>query len=233
MAAAKKKPAPKAQRVSKAKGLYENVGKYKDKKSLNLRDKQLGKKGVAAAKKRTVSISNTKFNTTGSNKGLVTGPAGNPLTGKVDMGGGNMAVYKDGKRVTARTAKKATPPRGGGGSGSGSGGGSSNVKPLTAAQKAAILKDKKESQGTSKYRSSGLTAAQKAAILKDKKEGQGTSKPKGSNNFGLSEAYIMSVLGPLATPFAIRKLWEATQSRRDEQNKKAKAAQAQNKKRKK
>ena len=234
MAAAKKKPAPKAQRVSNAKGLYENVGKYKDKKSLNLRDKQLGKKGVAAAKKRTVSISNTKYNSTGSNKGLVTGPAGNPLTGKVDMGGGNMAVYKDGKRVTARTAKKATPPRGGGGSGSGSGGGSSNVKPLTAAQKAAIARDKSKSQGTSKPKGSGSSAGETKVA-----RGSITPRPgaagaaKASNNFGLSDAYIASVLGPLATPWAINKLWQATQSRRDEQNKKAKAAQAQNKKRKK
>ena len=176
MAAAKKKPAPKAQRVSKAKGLHEDVGKYKDKKSLNLRDKQLGKKGVAAAKKRTVSISKTQHEKTGKHKGLVTGPAGNPLTGKVDMGGGNMAVYKDGKRVTAKAKKttppKKTPPK------------STPLKPLTAAQKAALLKDKSNGQGKSKssIKGSGSSAGEKKPI-----KGSGSSagkKPEEGNKSG-------------------------------------------------
>lgn len=106
----------KKQRASKVKGLHEGVGKFKGKKSLNLRDKQLGKKGRAAAKKRTVSISKTEHMKEGPNKGKVVGPAGKPLTGKVDMGGGNMAVYRNGKRVTA---KPATEKNGKGGSGGG------------------------------------------------------------------------------------------------------------------
>ena len=145
MATPKKKPAPKAQRASKAKGLVENVGTYKDKKALNLRDKQLGKAGVKAASVRggkLVSISKTKYN---KDTKKVTGPLGKPLTGKVDMGGGNIAVYKDGKRVVAKKAavKKATPPR------PPSPPKGPTVKPLTAAQKAAILKDKSKSQGKS------------------------------------------------------------------------------------
>ena len=147
MATPKKKPAPKAQRASKAKGLVENVGTYKDKKALNLRDKQLGKAGVKAASVRggkLVSISKTKYN---KDTKKVTGPLGKPLTGKVDMGGGNIAVYKDGKRVVAKKAAAKKSDSGGGGGGGGGGG--STVKPLTAAQKAAILKDKSKSQGKS------------------------------------------------------------------------------------
>lgn len=106
----------KAQRAGKAKGLYDDVGSYGNKKSLNLRNKQLGKKGVAASKKRTVSISKTKHMKEGPNKGKVVGPKGNPLTGKVDMGGGNMAVYRNGKRVTAKRPKSVNPDSGGGNS---------------------------------------------------------------------------------------------------------------------
>ena len=135
----------KKQRASKVKGLHEGVGKFKGKKSLNLRDKQLGKKGRAAAKKRTVSISKTEHMKEGPNKGKVVGPAGKPLTGKVDMGGGNMAVYRNGKRVTA---KPATEKNGKGGSGGGAnrsgnppkGTGSATTPadpPLTPAQKKA------------------------------------------------------------------------------------------------
>jgi hypothetical protein len=96
----------KAQRVGKAKGLHDDVGSYDNKKSLNLRKKQLGKKGVAASKKRTVSISDTSYS---KKTGIVTGPKGNALTGKVDMGGGNMAVYRNGKRVTAKRPKSVNP----------------------------------------------------------------------------------------------------------------------------
>ena len=99
----------KKQKASKVSGLYEGVGKFKGKKSLNLRDKQLGKKGRAAAAKRTVSISKTEHMKEGPNKGKVVGPKGNPLTGKVDMGGGNMAVYRNGKRVTAKSSKGVKP----------------------------------------------------------------------------------------------------------------------------
>ena len=137
----------KKQRASKVKGLHEGVGKFKGKKSLNLKDKQLGKKGRAAAKKRTVSISKTEHMKEGPNKGKVVGPKGNPLTGKVDMGGGNMAVYRDGKRVLAKTAKgtkttnnKATAPKAT----------SNQTKALTAAQKKAAL-----SKGTSKSPTKG------------------------------------------------------------------------------
>ena len=173
----------KKQRASKATGLYEGVGKFKGKKSLNLKGKQLGKKGRAAAKKRTVSISDTKYS---KKTGIVTGPAGKPLTGKVDMGGGNMAVYRNGKRVTAKpaakatkttsnkatapkatapkaTAPKATPPKKT----------SNQTKPLTAAQKKAAL-----SKGTSKSptKGSGSSAGERKSI-KGSGSSAGSNKP--------------------------------------------------------
>ena len=117
----------KKQKASKVSGLYEGVGKFKGKKSLNLRDKQLGKKGVAASKKRTVSISNTSYD---KKTKIVTGPKGNALTGKVDMGGGNMAVYRNGKRVTAAKKAPAKP------TGNGGGGGTGGKTGLTRGQKA-------------------------------------------------------------------------------------------------
>lgn len=118
----------KPQTEKKAKGLIKGVGDYKG-KTLNLTKKQLGKKGTVAAKKRTVSISNTKYDTATKK---VTGPAGKPLTGKVDLGGGNMAVYKNGVRV--RAAKKVVSSgRGGGTGGTGGTGGKTG---LTRGQKA-------------------------------------------------------------------------------------------------
>ena len=93
----------KAQTEKKAKGLAKGVGDYKG-KTLNLTKKQLGKAGTAAAQKRTVDISATKFEA-GSKK--VLGPGGKPLTGTVDLGGGNMAVYKNGVRVRAAAPKSS------------------------------------------------------------------------------------------------------------------------------
>jgi hypothetical protein len=95
----------------KVAGAAYSVGNYKG-KTLNLTKKQLGKKGTAAAKKRTVNISNTKYDATAKK---VMGPAGKPLTGKVDLGGGNMAVYRNGVRVSA--AKKVVSSGGAGGGG--------------------------------------------------------------------------------------------------------------------
>lgn len=93
----------KAQTEKKAKGLVKGTGDYKG-KTLNLTKKQLGKAGTAAAQKRTVDISATKFEA-GSKK--VLGPGGKPLTGTVDLGGGNMAVYKNGVRVRAAAPKSS------------------------------------------------------------------------------------------------------------------------------
>ena len=152
----------KMQRAGKAKGLYDKVGSYGNKKSLNLRNKQLGKKGVAASKKRTVSISNTSYD---KKTEIVTGPKDKPLTGKVDMGGGNMAVYRNGKRVTAKRPNNnntnlnnnntnlnnnnTTPPI------------EEDAKTgLTAAQKTKMRKGAKASQAISK---GGMSNSQAAA----------------------------------------------------------------------
>lgn len=108
----------------KVEGAAYSVGNYKG-KTLNLTKKQIaakGKKAVAASKQAATSISDTKFE---KGKGVTKG--GKAFTGKVDLGGGNIAVYVDGKRV--RAAKKAAAPSRGG-----SGGGRTDSR--TAVQKA-------------------------------------------------------------------------------------------------
>ena len=100
-----------------------NVGDYKARKgksgkTLNLTNKQLGASGRRAASAATVDISKTTFD---KSKGGVLGPMGKPLTGRVDLGGGNIAVYRNGVRV--RASSKSS-----GGGGGGRGGGD-NPKP--------------------------------------------------------------------------------------------------------
>lgn len=81
-------------------------GKYA-RKAENLTKKELKAAGAAkAARKRTVSISDTKRV---DGKGITVGPGGKPLTGSVRLQNGAMAVYKDGKRVVK--AKAATVSR--------------------------------------------------------------------------------------------------------------------------
>lgn len=81
-------------------------GKYV-RKAENLTAKQLKAAGAKkAAAKRTVSISDTK-RAYGTGKTL--GPGGKPLTGSVRLENGNMAVYKDGKRVTVAPKSKPKP----------------------------------------------------------------------------------------------------------------------------
>lgn len=80
-------------------------GKY-GRKAENLTAKELKKAGGAkAAAARKVDISQTRRDTT---RGITLGPAGKPLTGKVVLANGNVAVYKAGKRVVAAAAKKST-----------------------------------------------------------------------------------------------------------------------------
>ena len=89
--------AKKPQTEEKAKGLLKNVGNYKG-KTLNLSKKQLGASGRAAAATRKIAISRTTYDPATKK---VLGPMGKPITGRVDLGGGNIAVYKNGVRVRA------------------------------------------------------------------------------------------------------------------------------------
>lgn len=91
------------QTEERAKGLMSGVGNYRG-RTLNLTNKQLRQAGGGAAKaaNRTVNISNTRYDSASKR---VLGPAGKPLNGRVDMGGGNFAVYVNGRRV------RATKPR--------------------------------------------------------------------------------------------------------------------------
>jgi hypothetical protein len=79
------------------------AGRY-SRKAQNLTKAQLGKAGAKAAAKRTVDIGQTR-----REEGKTLGPGGKPLTGTVRMGNGNVAVYKNGKRVINQAAKKAKP----------------------------------------------------------------------------------------------------------------------------
>lgn len=86
----------------KVEGAAYSVGNYTG-RTLNLSQKQIaakGKKAVAASRQAATSISDTKFE---KGKGVTKG--GKAFTGKVDLGGGNIAVYVDGKRVRAGAAK--------------------------------------------------------------------------------------------------------------------------------
>ena len=96
--------------TSKDSTANKNVGDYKG-RTLNLSKKQLGASGRRAASAATVDISQTTFD---KSKGGVLGPKGKPLTGRVDLGGGNIAVYRNGVRVRA-----STKPKGGNGGGGG------------------------------------------------------------------------------------------------------------------
>ena len=80
-------------------------GKY-GRKAENLTAKELKRAGGAkAAATREVKIQDTRRDTT---RGITLGPKGKPLTGKVTLENGSVAVYKNGKRVVA-AAKKAAP----------------------------------------------------------------------------------------------------------------------------
>ena len=100
----------------KVEGAAYSVGNYKG-KTLNLSSKDLGAAGRKAAANK-VKIQDTNYDA--ASKKVMSG--GKALTGKVDLGGGNMAVYRNGVRV--RAAKKAA---GGSGGGGGNGGGSKNA----------------------------------------------------------------------------------------------------------
>jgi hypothetical protein len=76
-------------------------GQY-GRKAENLTKKELKKAGGAkAAAGPKVSISQTSRDT---NRGITLGPKGKPLTGRVKLENGNMAVYKAGKRVIKAAA---------------------------------------------------------------------------------------------------------------------------------
>ena len=111
------------QRFSQTENITVGTGDYGNKKSFNLTKKQLGAKGAKAASTRKIAISRTEYR-----NGKVYGPMNKPITGRVDMGGGNIAVYKNGVRVTAKKASAAKPSSSGSGSGGGAGGGGGGSK---------------------------------------------------------------------------------------------------------
>lgn len=127
-------------------------GKY-GRKAENLNRQQLKRAGgLAASKKRTVSISDTR------REGNVTlGPGGKPLTGAVKLLNGNTAVYKGGKRVQSqpKPKPKRVPPRGGSGS-SRVGQPSSAANKWTDAQVAAYKKESGKKPSTANISSGAM-----------------------------------------------------------------------------
>jgi hypothetical protein len=107
--------AKKPQTEEKAKGLLPNVGNYKG-KTLNLSKKQLGASGTKASAARKIDISQTRYDKSSKK---VLGPMGKPITGRVDLGGGNIAVYRNGVRVSAQKPQGKKTGGGGGGGGGG------------------------------------------------------------------------------------------------------------------
>jgi len=180
----------KAQQEEKAKGLIGlkkgkkvagapySVGNFK-RKSLNLKDKQLGAAGRKAAAVRggvKVPISSTRYDTTTKK---VYGPAGKLLTGRVNLGGGNIGVYRNGVRVTA---KKQPVPSGGGG-----GTNTPTRTGLTTGQKADAARYTAQAKAIAAGKTGGVS---NAAVKPGRKRGafvggptsmDGSIKPSGRN----------------------------------------------------
>lgn len=187
----------KPQTEKKAKGLIKGVGDYKG-KTLNLTKKQLGKAGTAAAKKREVKIQDTKYDTTSKK---VLGPAGKPLTGKVDLGGGNIAVYKNGVRVRAAVAKKATSKKVGTSSGSsGTSSSASGTNSTTGASGST------GTTGTTK----ALTPRQQAAALRGEKAAARTGKTFASGRPGYSAQTASTIRGTGLAPSRPQRIQEGS-----------------------
>ena len=93
-------------------GKLGGMGGQYGRKAENLTKKQLKRAGATkAAAGPKVSISQTSRDT---NRGITLGPKGKPLTGRVKLENGNMAVYKAGKRViNVKSSKDSnpTPPK--------------------------------------------------------------------------------------------------------------------------
>lgn len=145
-------------------------------KSTNLTAKQLKAAGAAkAAKKRTVSISQTR------REGSRTlGPGGKPLTGTVTLSDGSKAVYKNGRRVQAADMRKpkSRPSSGSGGSGSsGGGGGGGRTGPRVGEIRKGRAGNKYNKWDGKKW---VPVAAARTAGADGRADALGKSKPKGN-----------------------------------------------------
>jgi hypothetical protein len=154
------------QTEKRAKGLLSNVGDYKG-KTLNLTKKQLGASGMKASSARKIAISQTRYDKASKK---VLGPMGKPITGRVDLGGGNIAVYKNGVRVRAQKSSS-------GSSGSGSGSGDSPTPTArVSANRPSAAKLRRISRG--EYRAAGAKSS--------------VSSPTRGGNYGSQQYYQQS-----------------------------------------
>lgn len=154
-------------------------GKY-SRKAMNLSKKELGKAGVAAARKRTVDISQTR-----RESGKTLGPGGKPLTGRVKMGNGNIAVYKDGKRVISQAPKKAAAP-------------STTRKPTAPATTTKKAKDTKTAPAN-KRQDKVKTSAARDRAMAGRPRGSSTSSSRTMSNVTPSNYTGMSTNRPGST----------------------------------
>lgn len=184
----------------KVAGAPYSVGNYKG-KTLNLKKKQLtaaARKAAAVRGGRKVNISNTKYD---SSTKKVLGPKGNPLTGKVDLGGGNIAVYKNGVRVRAAVAKKATSKKVGTSSGSsGTSSSASGTNSTTGASGST------GTTGTTK----ALTPRQQAAALRGEKAAARTGKTFASGRPGYSAQTASTIRGTGLAPSRPQRIQEGS-----------------------
>jgi len=143
-------------------------GKY-GRKAENLTAKELKAAGGAkAAAARKVDISQTRRDTT---RGITLGPAGKPLTGKVVLSNGNVAVYKAGKRVIKAAApSKAKSSNGAGGDSQPSG----NKLRAEAMKRATADAAKRKSVGNS---SAQVGAAARAKAEADARKRKAAGMP--------------------------------------------------------
>jgi hypothetical protein len=168
-------------------------GKY-GRKAENLTARELKKAGgTKASAARKVDISQTRRDTT---RGITLGPAGKPLTGRVVLSNGNVAVYKAGKRVVAAAAKKpasrATASGGAGngagnanGKGSGNGKGKDAAKPVSRSAVVAASRKAGASSGSSAGAGIGRGMTRfGASSQKNKNLGAGRVVAAGGNTKG-------------------------------------------------
>lgn len=145
-------------------GRLGGIGGTYGRKAENLTKKELKKAGGAkAAAGPNVDITKT---TRDYSRGITLGPKGKPLTGRVKLQNGNMAVYKAGKRVIAAAPGKKAPIGAGNGSGGG-GRGATETPPTGNKLRAAAMK--RATADSAKRKSAG-NAAQVGAMARVKSE---------------------------------------------------------------
>ena len=162
-------------------GRLGGIGGTYGRKAENLTKKELKKAGGAkAAAGPNVDITKT---TRDYSRGITLGPKGKPLTGRVKLQNGNMAVYKAGKRVVAAAPGKKNPNGAGSGVGNGSGKGRNGATPtLSLAQRKAVAA--KANQNFVARPASSVLPSTRAGASTPANAGRGDGRPTASSGMG-------------------------------------------------